>query len=97
MCSTEGTTEEKEKIQNETSEPERVKITEYRGSERTEEIQHNKRIETVLSSEILRPLQRKRESFKRAVVMKNNHKGQLSKRLVALSHLNLKGSQNLHN
>ena len=29
--------------------------TEYRGSERIEEIQHNKRIETVLSSEILRP------------------------------------------
>ena len=56
MCSTEGTTKEKEKIQNETSEPERVKITEYKGSERTKEIQHNKRIETILSSDILRPL-----------------------------------------
>ena len=30
-------------------------MTEYRGSERIEKIQHNKKIETVLSGEILRP------------------------------------------
>ena len=73
LCSNEGTIEEKEKLQNETSEPERVKNTEYMGSERTEEIQHNKKIKTILSGEILRPLQRKRESFRRAVAMKNKH------------------------
>ena len=67
-------------------------------SERTEEIQHNKRIETVLSSEILRPLQRKRESFRRAVVMKNNHKGQLSKMTCSSLQLELeKLSESSHN
>ena len=55
LCSTEGIIEKKERLQKETSEPKRVKDIENRGSERTEEIQHNKRIETVLSSEILRP------------------------------------------
>ena len=53
--SNEGTIEKKERLQKETSEPERVKNTEYRGSESKKEIQHNKKIEAVLSSEILRP------------------------------------------
>ena len=73
LCSNEETTEKKERLQKQTSEPERVKNTEYRGSERTKEIQHNKKIETILSGEILRLLQRKRESFRRAMVMKNKH------------------------
>ena len=40
----------KERLQKETSEPKRVKITESTGSERTEEIQHKNKIEAVLSS-----------------------------------------------
>ena len=42
-------------MQKGTSESERVKNIEYRGLERTKEIQHNKKIEAILSSEILRP------------------------------------------
>ena len=38
LCSTEGITEKKERLQKETSEPERIKIQKNRGSERTEEI-----------------------------------------------------------
>ena len=53
MCSNEGTTEKKERLQKETSEPERIKIQKNRGSERTEEIQHIEK-EATLSSEILR-------------------------------------------
>ena len=86
------------KIQNETSEPERVKITKYRGSERIEEIQHKNKIEAILSSEILRPLWRKRESFRRAMVMKNNHKGQLSKKACSSLALELERlSESSHN
>ena len=42
------------RIQKKTNEPERIQSTEYRGSERTEKIQHNKK-KVVLSSEILGP------------------------------------------
>ena len=56
------------------------------------------KIETVLSGEILRPLQRKRESFRRAVAMKNNHKGQLSKKASSSLALELERlSESSHN
>ena len=55
MCSTEGITEEKERLQNETSEPERVKRQSTGARREQEKIQHNKKIEIVLSGEILRP------------------------------------------
>ena len=54
------------------------------------------KIKTILSGEIMRPLQRKRENFGRAVAMKNNHKGQLSTKACSSLALELEGSQNLH-
>ena len=54
------------------------------------------KIEIVLSGEILKPMQRKKESFRRAVAMKNNHKGQLSKKACISLALELEGTQNLH-
>ena len=55
LCSTEGTTEKKERLQKETSEPERVKIQRTGAQREQKKIQHSKKIEAVLSSEILRP------------------------------------------
>ena len=54
MCSTEGTTEKNERLQKETSESERIKI-QRTGAQREQKKYSTKKIEAVLSSEILRP------------------------------------------
>ena len=54
MCSNEGTTEKKERLQKETNESERVKI-QRTGARREQKKYSTMKIEVVLSSEILRP------------------------------------------
>ena len=54
LCSNEGTTEKKERLQKETSESERIKI-QRTGARREQKKYSTKKIEVVLSSEILRP------------------------------------------
>ncbi len=55
LCSNEGTTEEKERLQNETNEPKIIKIK-YMSSKITEKKYSTTRsLKTILSSEILRP------------------------------------------